>query len=189
MATSPKKATGPITDAERRRVKQLHGKGLPRNEIARVLGRSYGAVSKVARDLGLTFDRAAQVQAATAVRTADLSARRTAFAARLQDIAEREADKLTAPTVYWDWGGKEHDYDQREQPEPHAADRRSIMATIATAVDRSLKLVPPKEDGGQESRSVIGDLMAGLARDYVARHGQAPPEPDEGTPDSEPADA
>ncbi|MGE9695927.1 helix-turn-helix domain-containing protein [Streptomyces sp. CH6] len=170
----------PLTDKDRAAVARLHGQGKGRNEIARAIKRSPATVSKIAAALDppLTFDRAAEVAAATAVRKADLASRRAAFAERLQDIAEREADKMSAPTLYWEWGGKDHEYDERTQPEPTAADRRAIMSTIATAVDRSLKLVPPKDDGAAASRSVIGDLMAGLARDYAERHGGPPPEVD-----------
>jgi len=169
----------PIDDKDRAAVKRLHAKGKSRNDIARAIKRSPSTVSKIATELGLSFDRAAEVEAATNVRKADLAARRAAFAERLQDIAEREADKLSAPTLYWEWGGKDHTYAQKLADEPIPADRRAIMSTIATAVDRSLKLVPPKDDGAAESRSVVGDLMAGLLADYAARHGGPPPEPEE----------
>ncbi|MFK0069744.1 helix-turn-helix domain-containing protein [Streptomyces sp. NPDC091046] len=169
----------PITDKDRAAVKRLHAKGTSRNDIARAIKRSPSTVSKIAGafDPPLTFDRAPQVEAATAVRKADLAARRAAFAERLQDTAERELGKMTAETLYWEWGGKDHTYAEKLAPEPIPADRRAIMSIIATAVDRSLKLVPPKDDAGAESRSVIGDLIAGLAADYTARHGGPPPEP------------
>ncbi|MEV5086866.1 helix-turn-helix domain-containing protein [Streptomyces griseoincarnatus] len=179
-------AARPITAKDRAAVKRLHAQNKSRNDIARAIKRSPSTVSKLAAELGLTFDRGPQVEAATRARKADLAARRTAFAERLQDIAEREADKMHAPTLYWEWGGKDHKYAQRTQPEPTAADRRAIMSTIATAVDRSLKLVPPKDDGAAESRSVIGELMAGLARDYAARHG-APPQGEEPEDDADDA--
>jgi hypothetical protein len=145
-------------------------------------------VTRIARGLGLSFARAAQVEQATVIRKADLAARRAALAERLQDHAERELGKLTARTLYFEWGGKDHEYDERWQAEPTPADRRAIMSTLATAVDRSLKLVPPKDDGAAESRSVIGDLIAGLAADYAARHGGPPPEPDYDTEGEAPAD-
>lgn len=169
-------AAGPVTDTDREAVRRLHGEGRPRNVIAREIGRSGSTVSKIAAELGLSFDRAETTAVATAARSADLASRRVDFATRLHDIAEREADKLSAPTLYWAWGGKDHKYAERVQPEPTPTDRRAIMSTLATALDRSLKLVPPKDDAAAESRSVIGDLMAGLARDYAERHGGPPPE-------------
>ncbi|MGW4602728.1 helix-turn-helix domain-containing protein [Streptomyces sp. NPDC004532] len=173
-------AVRPIDDDDRRQVRELHAAGKTRNQIATLIKRSPSTVTKIAAALGLSFDRAAEVATATAVRLADLASRRAALAERLQGIAEREADMIHAPTLYWEWGGKDHKYDERTQPTPTAADRRAIASTIATAVDRSLKLVPPKEDGGSESRSVIGDLIAGLTRDYAERHGKAPADDDQG---------
>lgn len=171
----------PITDKDRQAVKRLHAKGTSRNDIARAIKRSPSTVSKIANgfDPPLTFDRAPQVEAATAVRKADLAARRAEMAERLHDAAERELGKMTEPTLYWEWGGKDHTYAQKLADEPIPADRRAIMSIVATALDRSLKLVPPKDDAGAESRSVIGDLIAGLAADYAARHGGPPPEPEE----------
>ncbi|MFJ8146965.1 helix-turn-helix domain-containing protein [Streptomyces sp. NPDC096048] len=171
----------PLTAKDRAAVKRLHADGKSRNDIARAIKRSPSTVSKIAAafDPPLKFDRAPQVEAATAVRKADLAARRAAFAERLQDAAERELGKMQAPTLYWEWGGKDHEYAEKLADEPTPADRRSIMSIIATAVDRSLKLVPPKDDAGAESRSVIGELMAGLARNYAERHGGPPPEHEE----------
>lgn len=169
----------PITETDRRAVRRHHAAGMTRNDIARKLKRSPSTVSKLAVEMGLTFDRAAEVATATAVRKADLDARRTEMAHRLHDVAERELGRMTQPTLYWEWGGKDHTYAQKEQPEPTPADRRTMMATAGAALDRSLKLLPPKVDPGEQGRSVVGELMAGLARDYVARHGGPPPEADD----------
>jgi predicted transcriptional regulator len=177
----------PITDKDRAAVRRLHAEGKSRNDIARELKRSPSTVSKLAHEQGLSFDRAAEVAAATAVRKADLDARRTAMADTLQDVAEREISKMTQPHLYFEWGGKDHDYDEKWQPEPTPADRRTMMATASAALDRSLKLVPPRNDPAKESHSVLGELMAGLARNYVERHGTPPAEPvyeeGEGEPD------
>ncbi|WP_030621576.1 helix-turn-helix domain-containing protein, partial [Streptomyces achromogenes] len=101
-------ASRPLTAKDRAAVKRLHAKGMSRNDIARAIKRSPSTVSKLAAELGLSFERGHEVEAATRARKADLSARRAAFAERLQDIAEREADKMSAPTLYWEWGGKDH---------------------------------------------------------------------------------
>ncbi|MCA1218848.1 helix-turn-helix domain-containing protein [Streptomyces sp. 8L] len=162
----------PIDERDRRRVRELHAKGKSRNDIARAIKRSPSTVSKIAAafDPPLTFDRAAEVAVATEVRRADLAKRRAETAIVLQDAAERELAKMTRPQLYWEWGGKEHTYDERWQDEPTPADRRTMMATAGAALDRSLKLAPPREQAGEQSRSVIGQLMAGLRRDYAERH-------------------
>lgn len=171
----------PITDEDRAAVRRLHAQGKSRNDIARAIGRSPSTVSKIAKqfDPPLTFDRGHEVEAATIARKADLAARRAEMAERLHDAAERELGKLTAPTLYFEWGGKDHRYAEKWQDEPTPADRRAIMGVISTALDRSLRLVPPKDDGAAEARSVIGDLIAGLTRDYEQRHGGPPPEHEE----------
>ncbi|WP_329528529.1 helix-turn-helix domain-containing protein [Streptomyces sp. NBC_01462] len=158
----------PVTDAERERVRELHAAGKGRNEIAKILGRSGRTINDIAQSLGLSFGRAAQVQQATEIRTADLAARRAATAQRLQDVAERELEKLDKPHTYFDWGGKDHDLDTYEAPEPTPADKRALMGVVATDLDRSLKLAPPKQEGGADQ---VGSLLTNLFDQLRDRHG------------------
>ncbi|MET9729660.1 helix-turn-helix domain-containing protein [Streptomyces sp. NPDC006458] len=158
----------PVSERERQRVRELHAEGKGRNEIAEILGRGGRTISTIAKDLGLSFSRAAEVRQATEIRTADLAARRADFAVKLQDIAEREAAKINQPHEYWDWGGKEHDFDTHTAPEPTPGDKRAYMSLVATAVDRSLKLSPPKEEGGADA---VGALLTGLFDKLRAKHG------------------
>lgn len=171
----------PVTDKERERVRELHAEGKGRNAIAKILKRSGRTISEIATDLGISFAaRAGQVAMATEVRQADLADRRTAFAITLQDIAEREAAKVNQPLLYWDWGGKEHDFDTHLAPEPTPADKRALMGTVATALDRSLRLVPPKDEtGNEEGIALITQLMSGLTAVYKAQQ-QQDQEADEG---------
>ncbi|MEU3098520.1 helix-turn-helix domain-containing protein [Streptomyces sp. NPDC006967] len=164
MARKPR----PVTEAERERVREMHAAGKGRNDIAAALDRGAGTISRIAREMGLSFARADQVRAATEVRQADLAARRAAFAIKLQDIAEREAAKINQPHEYWDWGGKEHDFDTFTASEPTPGDKRAYMSLVATAVDRSLKLSPPKEEGGADE---VGSLLTGLFDKLRAKHG------------------
>ncbi|MFB7228512.1 helix-turn-helix domain-containing protein [Streptomyces fimicarius] len=174
----------PITDEKReeirKRIRELHAEGKSRNFIAKALGRSGRTISEEAGHIGISFAaRAGQVAAATEVRQADLADRRAAFAIKLQDIAEREAAKISQPLLYWDWGGKEHDFDTHLAPEPTPADKRALMGTVATALDRSLKLVPPKDESGvEEGLALITQLMSGLTAVYQAQ--QQDQEADEG---------
>ncbi|WP_216588581.1 helix-turn-helix domain-containing protein [Streptomyces brasiliscabiei] len=163
-------SANPVTDAERQRVRELHADGKGRNEIAKILGRSGRTISEIAANLDppITFNRAAEVRQATEIRQADLAARRAAFAIKLQDIAEAEAAKINQPHTYWDWGGKEHDFDTHTAPEPTPGDKRAYMSLVATAVDRSLRLSPPKEEGGAEE---VGALLTGLFDKLRAKHG------------------
>lgn len=158
----------PVTDEDREAVRRLHAEGKGRNAIARELKRSGRTISAIADEIGISFDRAAEVRVATNVRKADLEARRAAFAVRLQDIAEAEAEKINQPHTYFDWGGKDHDFDTYDAPEPTPADKRALMATVATAVDRSMKLVPPKDE---DSSGEVGSLLTSLFDRLRERHG------------------
>ncbi|MEU0332217.1 helix-turn-helix domain-containing protein [Streptomyces sp. NPDC006193] len=158
----------PVTDEDRKRVRELHAEGKGRNEIAELLGRSGRTISEIAKGLGISFARAAEVRQATEIRQADLAARRAAFAIKLHDIAEREAAKINQPHEYWDWGGKDHDFDTFTAPEPTPGDKRAYMSLVATALDRSLKLAPPKEEGGADK---VGSLLTSLFDQLRERHG------------------
>ncbi|MFG3090671.1 helix-turn-helix domain-containing protein [Streptomyces antibioticus] len=159
---------GPVTDKDRAEVRRMHAEGLGRNDIAKALGRSGRTISDIAKSLGLSFARAAEVRAATEIRQADLAARRAAFAIRLHDIAEAEAEKINQPHKYFDWGGKEHDFDTYTADEPTPSDKRAYMSLVATAIDRSVKLAPPKEEGGAGE---VGSLLTNLFDRLRERHG------------------
>lgn len=163
----------PITDADRRKVRELHATGKSRNEIARELGRSPSTVSKIAAEFEppLTFDRAEQVEAATRARTADLAARRAALALALQEDAERLRAQLWAPTVHGEFAGREGEWHETHLDRPRFADQRQIIASVQTAVGTSLRLAPAEggEDAGQV-RSMLGALGEALTQ---AAHDQA----------------
>lgn len=156
-------ATGPaLTQAERDEILRRHNAGESRNSIAKAVGRAPSTISKIVGRRGGSFARAPEVVAATEARIIDLADRRTRLAEKLQGIAERLTDDVYARRVYWDWGGKDHDYDQREH-DPTAADQRSLLGAAAIAIDRSLKLLPPKDDTGAEAaKSMLGALAAAL---------------------------
>ena len=90
--------TRPVTDEDRKAVRELHAEGLPRNEIARRLNRSGRTISAIAVDLGLTFDRAG-TEAATRARAADAKARRADLIDRALTRAEALFDRLEAADV------------------------------------------------------------------------------------------
>ncbi|WP_261562312.1 helix-turn-helix domain-containing protein [Frankia tisae] len=65
----------PVAADDQDKVRLLHAEGLSRNKIAERLGRSPSTVSKLAQQLGLSFDRAA-TRAATRAAVVDAAARR-----------------------------------------------------------------------------------------------------------------
>ncbi|MFB7617816.1 helix-turn-helix domain-containing protein [Kitasatospora sp. NPDC056181] len=160
-----KRKPSPVTDAERAEILRLHSEGVSRNEIMRRTGRSARIVTGTVQAAGGSFARAAEVVAATEARLIDLEERRTTLAHDLHQDAERLRAQLWQPHLYFDWGGKDHEYDERLQPEPTPADKRSLLGAAGLAIDRSLKLVPPKPTAGaDDALSMLGALAAGIAR-------------------------
>lgn len=157
----------PVTDEDRRRVRELHTQGLSRNAIARRIHRSGRTVSRIADDLGLTFERGEQVKAATEARKVDARAKRAALAVALLDDADRLRQQLWQPAHYVDHGGKEFERADWTMPEPTFADKRNIMQATGVAVDRAVKLDEYDADPGIDAaKSMLGALAAGLGAAY-----------------------
>jgi hypothetical protein len=172
----------PVTEEERAEMRRLHAEGKGRNEIARLTGRSLRTVSLHCADMGLTFDRSA-TEAATAARKADLEEKRVILAEALTDDALRLSEQVWQPAVIYNFGGKDNTYESRRVPEPPALDKKALMAAAVAAAGQSLRLVPPQDDGGAEqARSMVGQLLTGLAGVY--REQQAQETADEGDGDA-----
>jgi hypothetical protein len=160
-------AVRPLTDTERAEILRRHAAGETRNQIAAATGRSTGTVSNVVADAGMTFARGPEVQAATEARQADLAALRSQLALDLTRDAIRLRQQMWEPAIVYAFGGKDNTYEEHHVDEPPPPDKRSLMGTAGMAIDRSLKLAPPKDDTGAEAaRSMVGQLMAGLADVY-----------------------
>lgn len=157
----------PITDADRRKVRELHAAGKSRNEIARKLKRSPSTVSKIAGSFEppLTFDRAEQVEAATRVRIADLAARRAGLALDLQGAAERMLGQLWQPTTHGEFAGREGEWHETHLAQPRFTDQRQIIASVQTAVGTSLRLAPAEGgENAEQVRSMLGALGEALTQ-------------------------
>ncbi|MHA4819340.1 helix-turn-helix domain-containing protein [Streptomyces aculeolatus] len=155
----------PITDDDREQVRHLHAQGKARNEIARTIRRSPSTVSKIAAafEPPLTFDRAAEVAVATAVRREDLAARRAAFALQLQGSAEEMHAQLFAPCTVGEFAGKEGDWHKADLEKPRFGDQRQIIASVQTAVSTSLRLAPAEGgENAEQVRSMLGTLGEAL---------------------------
>ncbi|WP_460393983.1 helix-turn-helix domain-containing protein [Actinophytocola sediminis] len=159
-------AARPITDEDRRRVRSLHAAGRNRNQIAKELGRSGSTVSKIAAELGLSFNREA-AKAATEARVADAKARRADLMHALLDDAERLRCQLFAPTTIHSFGGKDNTYASRDVTQPLFRDQRDIMQSVSTAITSSLRIDDHDTDSGAEgAKSMIGTLFGALQGAY-----------------------
>ena len=157
----------PIPEELHDQFRELHAQGYGRNRIARELGFPPVQISRTAEFLELTFDRS-RIQAATQARLADLEERRSLLAEDFTAAAEKALRQMNEPHLYWDWGGKDHDYDEKLADEPTPADKRALMSTAATAVDRSLRLVPMEGgaslDNAKSMLSGIGEALRAYTR-------------------------
>lgn len=157
----------PITEEDRRKVRDLHAAGESRNAIAEAIGRSGATVSKIADELGLSFDRSA-VRAATEAKVADARARRAALQLNLLSDAERLRTQLWVPTTYIDHGGRDFVREEWTQPEPTAADKLKLMQATNTALNASLRLDEHDGDGSNETvGSLLGNLFDNLTAKYA----------------------
>jgi hypothetical protein len=128
---------GPVRDEEREHVRRLHAEGKSRNEIARDLGRGVATVTRIAKDLGLSFDRE-QTKAATAAAVADNKALRAAISRRFLEETAKVLDRLNAPYLVYAFGGKDNDYNQQLLDLPPAGELRNLMTAAAVAFDKHM---------------------------------------------------
>ncbi|MFF1790761.1 helix-turn-helix domain-containing protein [Kitasatospora sp. NPDC058243] len=161
----PGRNLGPVTDEVRAEILRLHGEGLSRNEIMRQIDRSARVVTKTVHDAGLGFERSGQVQLATEARRIDLEARRITLAEQLHEDAEQLRAQLWEPAIVYAFGGRDGEYNEHTLDEPPPADKKALLGAAGMAIDRSLKLVPPKAAAGaDDALSMLGSLAAGIAR-------------------------
>ncbi|MFF5642079.1 helix-turn-helix domain-containing protein [[Kitasatospora] papulosa] len=158
----------PITEKDRRAVRRHHTAGKTRNAIAKLIKRSPSTVSNIAKDLGLTFERGAEVVAATEARRIDLAARRVSLAEQLHEDAEKLRAQLWEPCTIGEFAGKEGDWHTAHLDRPRFGDQRAILGAAGIAIDRSLKLQPAQ--GGQNAdavTSMLGQLGATLTAAFA----------------------
>ncbi|MFD5002210.1 helix-turn-helix domain-containing protein [Streptomyces mutabilis] len=158
---------GPVTDEDRAEIIRLHGEGKGRNEIARLTRRSLRTVSLICADEGLTFD-VTMTEEATRHRMANLAERRAILAEALQTDAEKLTEQLWQPHWVFNFGGKDNTYEKRLLDEPPADAKKNLMASAGIAIEKSLKLVPPRDDDGTEQ---VGSLLTALYDKLRDRHG------------------
>lgn len=163
--TTKRRPGRPVTPAEYDQLRELHGQGLSRNEIARQLGRSGKTISYMAEEIGLNFDRA-RTRAATEARKDDARARRAALALALLDDVERLRARLHTQYVVYQFD-REGDLVTGVLAQPPARDQRDLMMAIGAAIDRSLRLDEYDADPGIDAaKSMLGALARGLGAAY-----------------------
>ncbi|WP_261562311.1 helix-turn-helix domain-containing protein [Frankia tisae] len=142
-------------------VRELHRQGLSRNAIAREIGRSPATVSKIAKGLGLKFDRAA-TKAATAAKVVDAAARRTELVGDMLVEASRLVRRLSEPygSVFASKDGESVVTPLAQITPAGARDLASAVASLSASIVRLSTI--PVSDSTTEARSMLGDLAHAL---------------------------
>jgi hypothetical protein len=154
----------PWSDADDKRMADLHGQGMSCNAIATAMERSPSVISSRAKkhDPPLLFERA-QTAAANEARRVDAAKLRLDLELGLVEDAMRLRGRLFAPVTVFEWGGKDHDYAEKSIEQPLPADQLKLMQAIGAAVDRSLKIAEHETGAGVEKvKSLFGNLAEAL---------------------------
>ncbi|MGH3436862.1 MAG: hypothetical protein ACRDRN_10400 [Sciscionella sp.] len=153
---------GQLSDETIAEVRRLAEGGVARNEIARRLRVSPGAVTKYAP--AGAFERSATV-AAVRAHVVDMAERRALLAQGLLGDAERLREQMWEPTKVFAFGGKDNVYNEHPVQEPPVESKRALMQAVSTATSAHLRLVDHDSDGGlDEARSVLDGFMDAVAR-------------------------
>ncbi|MBG0830529.1 hypothetical protein HS041_22465 [Planomonospora sp. ID67723] len=132
-----------------------------RNAIARDHDVSVGTVTNIAKRSGLTsaFDRSSTKNATEAARL-DNAALRAATSRRFLEEANRFLDDLHQPITVWNFGGKDNTFNSVEVPAPSTADKRNLIVSAATALDKHLAV--EKHDSSGESHAAVDQWLEGM---------------------------
>jgi hypothetical protein len=129
----------PVTDQTRADVERLFAAGLGRNEIARELEISAGTVSKVAKSLGLLFNRE-QTALAVAARQVDLAEMRARLEKKLLVRADEALEAMDQPYLLGSFGGKENVWNETLLDEAPVEVKRNLMTIAGIGVQRAAEL-------------------------------------------------
>ncbi|GAA3455891.1 hypothetical protein GCM10018962_77250 [Dactylosporangium matsuzakiense] len=159
-------ADGPVTDAERDRVAELHAEGKSRAQIARELGRSPNTIGRIAAALGLSWDRTGTAEA-TRARQVDLAARRAELARLLLEDAFRIRGRFFTEYTEQRAVGSPDGVEVVTivHSEPPAAELRNLVTSVAVVVDKHLALVKVDVDstGKAAVDAWLADMLGGAA--------------------------
>lgn len=97
-------------------------------------------MSRIAAELGLSFERTGATTAATEARKVDAAARRAQLQGDALVAAQRLLGQMFAPTKVFNFGGKENDYNEQQHDEPPFRDKQAIASAIQALSQTALKL-------------------------------------------------
>ena len=163
----------PVTTETRSEIIRLHGAGCGRNEIARLVHVSTAVVTKIAKQEGLSFDRAS-TELAVRARTIDLADMRTLLAQKMAVAASDMLDQLDGPYLVYNFGGKDNDYNERTLDSAPVEVRRNIIATAGITFDKLTRIVEKDTGSGEAAAGVLDSFASALtaAADSIRAEGE-----------------
>lgn len=153
----------PVEETVRARAIELIKQGIPRNAIARELFIAPSSVSGIARDEGLSFDRATQTASATAARMADLKTRRLELIDELMSKAMDHIVAIDQPVEVFNFGGADNSFNSRVLDRVPVADREKLQRAASIALKDARELIRDDDDEGvAEAESMLMNLILEL---------------------------
>jgi predicted metal-dependent hydrolase len=150
----------PFTEAERMKIRLLHGRQMSATAIAKELKRSVSGVTSVAKSMDLHFDHE-QTATATATAAIDMRGRRARIAERLLREAEGLLDDLHRPYMdhAFSQGGDPADRFVQHLAMPTPADKNQQVRAAQAALTEHRKLAEfDAETQAGEAKNMLGDL-------------------------------
>jgi hypothetical protein len=186
----PKRVRGPLSDAEKARIEQLHADDYGRNQIAELMGRPWATITKYCQRAGLTF---ARHDAAIGVEKQRIEGaqRRATLVLEMLDDAERLRERMFAPTKYL---AKFNGDSDKTLSQPIPQDQANLAKAVTTLIDSTLKIeaydrANSTADVARSMLGRLGDLITANASgpyvprmpdDPFANEGPVPGEEDQG---------
>lgn len=153
----------PVEADVRARAIELIQAGTPRNAVARELQIAPSSVSGIARDAGLSFDRANSTASATAARAHDLKVRRLELIEELMAKAQDHLVAIDQPFLAFSFGGKDNTYEEHELDRAPTGDILNLHRAASLALKDARELIKDDDDEGvAEAESMLMNLILEL---------------------------
>lgn len=166
----------PVSPEERERIIAEFATGKSCNEIARQFNRSTNTISRIARSVDHQF---AQVNAARAreVNKGYTAERRANVRLKTVELVEQTLQEFNEPTLVFNFGGKDNDYNEHTLDKPDARTKRDLAQTAAT-----LWRIVKDIDAAEQTESLVSGLDSLFAElDLIAdEHSERPVQPKAG---------
>jgi transposase-like protein len=152
----------PLSYGRRQAILDAIAAGGTRNQVARDLGVSPGAVSRYARQAGHSFDRAPTAAAVLAARI-DSAELRTRTARRLLDEANALLDDLgSAVVTIGAFGGRDNTWSEHQAAGHLPRDKRDLALAAGALLDRHLAIAAFTAGSEEQSPSDVDSWLASV---------------------------